>query len=85
MLLWDVVTVTLVAALLAYIFVLQPYAAHLENRWLEQRAVDQAADLAHLSKLARKQLEGLGAYISAQFDAAEGALHERGCRAPSHQ
>ncbi len=68
MLLWDVVAITLAAAVLLYIFILQPYGIRLENRGLELQAERQAADLARLSKLARKQLEGLGAYISAQFD-----------------
>jgi DNA-binding CsgD family transcriptional regulator len=68
MLLWDVVTIMLAAAVLLYIFILQPYSARIRNRGLERQAVRQAADLARLSELARKQLEGLGAYISAQFD-----------------
>ncbi|WP_341367604.1 hypothetical protein [Yoonia sp. BS5-3] len=68
MLLWDVVVVTSVTGLLGYIYILQPYAARLANKGLERKTADQAADLARLHALARKQLEGLGAYMSAQFD-----------------
>lgn len=68
MLIWDVVLVGAVTALLTYIFIFQPYASHLRTRKLENEAVEQTAELTTLARQARKQLEGLGVYISAQFD-----------------
>lgn len=68
MLIWDVVLVGAVTGLLTYIFVFQPHAAHLRTRRLESEAMEQTAELNALAHQARKQLEGLGVYISAQFD-----------------
>lgn len=68
MLIWDVVLVGAVTALLAYNFVFQPYAAHLRTRTLENEAEEHTAELAVLARQARKQLEGMGVYINAQFE-----------------
>ncbi|MBO6920185.1 MAG: hypothetical protein JJ858_17295 [Rhizobiaceae bacterium] len=64
----DLIAVTALISLLAYIYVLQPLKTRSENRQLIRQTNTQSDDLERLSLLARKQLEGLGQYIKVQFD-----------------
>lgn len=68
---FDLVIVASIGALLGYVYVLEPFRLRQENRRLAERTQEQENDLAKLSSIARKQLDGLGAYIDAQFDAWE--------------
>lgn len=64
----DLMIILLIAALLIYVYVLEPLKTHRENQELEERSREQTADLLKLSQVARKQLDGLGVYIKAQFN-----------------
>ena len=65
---FDLVLVSAIGMLAVYIFVLEPLRARRENRRLEESVQSQGAALQRASGIARKHLEGLGAYIKAQFD-----------------
>ncbi len=65
---FDLVLVSAIGMLAAYIFVLEPLRARRENRRLEDNVQSQGAALQRASGIARKHLEGLGACIKAQFD-----------------
>ena len=64
----DLFIVGAIGMLLAYIYILEPWRTRHENRSLAKNSAAQKDDLARLSQISRKQLEGLGAYIKAQFD-----------------
>jgi len=68
-LLKDIVVVAMVSLLLGYIYVLQPMKTKSDNKELSRNNDAQAIDIAHLSHQRQVQMEGLGAYIDAQFDA----------------
>jgi len=63
----DLFIVISIAALLIYIYVLQPLRMRRENLKLVSRTEEQEHDLLRLSQIARAQLEGLSNYIQAQF------------------
>lgn len=64
----DLVVVSAIGALVIYIFVLEPMNARRENQRLSADVQEQGKALDRASGIARKHLEGLGAYIKAQFD-----------------
>jgi len=68
LLLQDVITAFLGAALLAYILLWPPLTALRENRLLESKSRKQAHDITRLRQVAQVHLEGLGRFIAAQFD-----------------
>ncbi len=68
MLLHDVLNFAIPCGLLLYIWKLEPLKSHQKRKRLLQVAQRQRTDLAQLSLVARKQVEGLAVFINAQFE-----------------
>lgn len=68
MVLHDVLNFGIPCGLLLYIWKLEPLKSQRRRKRLLQVAQRQRADLAQLSLLARKQLEGLAVFINAHFE-----------------
>jgi len=64
----DLTFISLVTALLAYVYILQPLKTRHSHRLLQGQRKVQDADLKRLSKVADAHLQGLAVYIKAQFD-----------------
>ncbi|MEM9585354.1 MAG: LuxR C-terminal-related transcriptional regulator [Pseudomonadota bacterium] len=68
MLIWDVFDFAISAAILAYIWILQPLTTARRTLNLKKIAKRQRDDMRRVSQIAQKHLEGLGIMIDAQFD-----------------
>ena len=64
----DMVVITAIASVLIYIYILEPLRTRIKHKHLTAHSVSQSVELEQLSKTAKKQLRGLGAYMKAQFD-----------------